>query len=159
MNERSKNRLMLLFSVGSSLFACDAEPIIEIVPKVKLSQIPHTPAYFCGLMNYGGHPVPVIDFCQLIAGRSAQNSLHSRIILFTHPKEGLPPLLGVVAEKITETTLLSLDDFIKSGVKVEFHPYLEGVYSTEKETVQLVDIEKLFDQMKELPEIIGALNG
>lgn len=159
MNERSHNKLMLLFSVGSSLFACDAEPILEIVPKVKLSEIPHTPTYFCGLMNYGGHPVPVIDFCQLIAGRYAQNSLHSRIIIFTHPKEGEPPLMGVIAEKVTETTLLSMDDFIQSGVNIEFHPYLGGVYSTEKETVQLVNIEKLFEQMKELPDIIGTLNG
>lgn len=159
MSERSKQRLMLLFSVGSSLYACDAEPIIEVVPRVKMNQVPHAPDYFCGIMNYGGHPVPVIDFCQLIANRPASNSLHSRIILFNHPSGGEPSIMGVLAEKITETTLLSPKKFIKSGIVLEQHPYLDGVYSTPEDTVQYVEIEKLFGRMKELPEVVGAENG
>lgn len=156
MNEPTNKRLMILFSAGTNLFACDTEHIIEVVPRVKLSIVPHTPNYFCGLMNYGGYPVPIVDFCQLVSIHPSKDSLHTRIILFSHPSGGEPLILGIVAEKITETILLKRSRFINSGVIVENLPFLAGVYSTENETIQYVEIEKLFEQMQQLQEIVGA---
>lgn len=151
MEERSTSQLMLLFCVGDSLFACDAGPIIEVVPRVKITAMPHTPPYFRGLINYGGKPVPIIDFCELISNRPAQDSLHSRIIIVNPSSGEEERILGIIAEKVTETTMLSPQDFIASGVNVEKHPYLGGVFSTESESVQLVNTDALFELLLHLP--------
>lgn len=150
MEERSTNQLMLLFCVSDSLFACAAEPIIEVVPRVKITPLPHAPSYFCGLINYGGKPVPIIDFSQLIENRPSHNALHSRIILLNPSNGDDERILGIIVEKVTETTMLSPEDFIKSGVRVEQHPYLGGVFSTETESVQFVYTDALFGFVNDL---------
>ncbi len=159
MDEQDNQRLMLLFSVGKTCFACDAEPIVEIVPRVKLNTIPHSPEYFSGLMNYGSQPVPVIDFCQLIANRPVSDSLHSRIIIFEHPDPNNSSLMGIAAEKVTETILLRHEDFLRSGIKSEKHLYLDGVYNSADGSIQYVNIDELFEKMRSIEKIAEVPNG
>jgi chemotaxis-related protein WspB len=152
MKGEADQRLLLLFSAGDDLYACDAEPIIEVVPLVKLKEIPKSPNYIAGLLNYGGQPIPVINFCELVRGQPAQESLHTRIILFSNPdsKNGELTALGLIAEKVTETTSLNLNEFVDTGMRIQNLPYLGGVLSTQNETVQLMQLDKFFDAMQEI---------
>lgn len=136
MSGDDEKRLMLLFSVGDELFACDAEPVLEVVPSVKLKEIPKAPSFIAGLLNYGGQPVPVIDFCRLLKERPAAESLHTRIILFDAG-------YGLIAERVTETTNLSPSEFEETGLQTL--PFLGGILSTETESVQLVLLKPLFE--------------
>lgn len=144
-----QDKLMLLFSAGDELFACDAEPVIEIIPKVKLKEIPFAPKPFAGLLNYGGSPVPIVDFCDMVGQKRAVDSLHTRIILFENPDATTKELkiIGLIAEKVTETTTLSEKAFVNPGLLSNKAPYLSGVISTEGETVQLVLIDVLFNHL------------
>jgi len=142
---------MLLFYVGKEIFACDSEPIVEVVPKVILKKIPHAPGFCAGLLNFGGIPVPVIDFCQLIENRPSGDSMHTRIMLFKHPdSDSQTPILGIIAEKVTETTVQKPSSFIDSGVKVKDFPYLAGVHSIDGKVTQLVLIDELIKSMQSI---------
>jgi chemotaxis-related protein WspB len=142
---------MLLFYVGKEIFACDSEPIVEIVPKVKLKKIPHSPDYFAGLLNLGGLPIPVIDFCQIIENRPSSNSMHTRIILFKDPKNDNPaPILGIIAEKVTESAERELSEFIESGLKNKNFPYMGGVQSERNQVTQFVSIDELIKSMQSM---------
>lgn len=139
---------MLLFYVGKEVFACDSEPVVEVVPKVYLKKIPHTPTFYPGLLDLGNHPVPVFDFCQLIDGRSSSDSMHTRIILFRDPASDNPaPVLGLIAEKVTETTEQELSQFKEAGIESNNLPFLGGVCNINGKVTQLVLIDELIKSM------------
>lgn len=141
--------LMLLFSISDDLYACAIKHVLEIVPRVKVKQLPHSSDFVMGLMNFEGLPIPVVDLCQLIHGRPCRACLHSRIILLKrrHPS-GNEQFLGIVAEKVTETLRMDEKAFVDSGVSMHDLPFLRGVYSSENSTVQLLSIDHLFQSME-----------
>lgn len=142
---------MLLFYVGKEIFACDSEPIVEVVPKVILKKIPHAPEFCAGLLNFGGIPVPVIDFSQLVENRPSGDSMHTRIMLFKNPdSDNTTPVLGIIAEKVTETTDRETSDFIESGIKIKDLPYLGGVLNIDGKVTQLVLIDELIKSMQSM---------
>lgn len=142
---------MLLFYVGKEIFACDSEPIVEIVPKVILKKIPHAPKFFAGLLNFGGIPVPIIDFSELIENRPSGDSMHTRIILFKNPDSENPaPVIGIIAEKVTQTTDQELTSFVESGLKLKELPYLSGVLTIDGKVTQLVLIDELIKRMQSI---------
>ena len=142
---------MLLFYVGKEIFACDSKPVVEVVPKVILKKIPHAPEFCAGLLNFGGIPVPVIDFCRLIENRPSGDSMHTRIILFKNPdSENQTPVMGLIAEKVTETTDQETSSFMDSGIKIKEFPYLGGVYTINGKVTQLVLIDELIKSMRSI---------
>lgn len=141
--------LFLLFYVGSERYVCDSQHILEVVPNVQLKQLPHTPPYIAGLLNLGGMPIPVIDFCQLIEGRPARLSMHTRIMILSDNRvDNHPRILGIRGEKITETLDRELADFIDPGVLVEDLPFLAGILSDPEGMIRLIDVAKLFNSME-----------
>ena len=54
--------LMLLFFVGDNAYAVDCQYIQEVIPKVELTKIPHTPGSIAGMINIGSQPIAVIIF-------------------------------------------------------------------------------------------------
>lgn len=51
----------LLFELGKMLFATDLEPVLEVVPVERLSQVPLAPPILSGLMNLRGAVLPAVD--------------------------------------------------------------------------------------------------
>lgn len=140
--------LMLKFFVGDISFACDCEPIIEIIPLVKLQTISSTPSFIVGLVNFGGTPIPVIDFCQLMDDRPASQKMNSRIILLKNPDvTSSTHLLGLLAENVTQIFEENPSSFIESGIKPKNFNFLGGVLHSDHASIQMIDISKLFEYL------------
>ncbi len=151
MTEGIDEQLMLLFYVGENLYSCSTVSVMEVIPKVNLQPLTHAPDYFSGLLNLSGTPVPVIDFSKLVANRPSSSSMHSRIILFsTLDKEEETPSFGLIAEKVTETSLLPTSAFVTPQIPIGDFPFLGGILNTESETVQMVLVEELFKRLKHI---------
>src|SRR3979490_1767316 len=79
--------------------------------------MPQTPPAVAGIFNYRGAPVPVIDVSQLTLGRPAERRLSTRIVLVHYPDaDGQTPLLGLIAERATQTVRHEEKDFVESGL-------------------------------------------
>ncbi|MFM6003825.1 MAG: chemotaxis protein CheW [Sphaerospermopsis kisseleviana] len=76
--------LMLLFQVNNQRYAIASQHIVEVIPLVNLTKLPHTPEYFAGVFKYRGRIIPVIDLCQLMSNQSCKEHLSTRIILINH---------------------------------------------------------------------------
>ena len=96
------------------------------------------------LFNCRGVPVPVIDLSQLTMGRPAQSRLNTRIVLVHYPDgRGGTRLLGLIAEKVTETVRRDKADFVASGVTNDRAPYLGPVAADARGLMQWIDVESL----------------
>lgn len=144
--------LMLLFYAGSEACACDTQDVVEVVPKVKFKKIPYMPRYVAGTLNYGGIPILVLDLCQLIAERESSSSMHTRIIIFRNPnaQKGSFSLMGLIAEKITETKKVEASKFVQSGLAIPHLPYLKGLLMEGTQTFQVISLSILFDHFAAL---------
>jgi chemotaxis-related protein WspB len=141
--------LMLLFHAGQNKYAIDCDYVIEVIPKVTLKEIPHSPPNILGLLNYGGQPLPVVDLVQMIENRPVNSSLHSRIIVIQcrHLKVDVQSF-ALAVEKVTETAEMDRDRFYKTGLEVVDLPFLDGLYTDERQTIQFIDIVVLAEYLK-----------
>jgi chemotaxis-related protein WspB len=142
--------LMLLFYVGEERYAIAAKSVVEVVPMVSLKKVYNAPEYVAGLFNYRGHIVPVIDVCQLIQNQECQLHLSTRIIILNYlvsqeksKKTETTRLLGMMAERVTETTNRSESDLIPPTVSLEKASYFGGIITDERGMIQCLRVENL----------------
>jgi chemotaxis-related protein WspB len=136
--------LFLLFQLGEERYALDAGQVAEVLPLVGIRPIPRAPPEVAGLFNYRGSPVPAIDLCQLTLGRAARRRLNTRIVLVHYRgDDGTVHLLGLIAEKATETLRREAADFTASGVKGTAAPYLGPVAKDTRGLVQRIEVNQL----------------
>ncbi len=132
--------LFLVFQLGQDRYALDTAMVAEVLPLVGISAIPQAPAGVAGVLNYHGAPVPVIDLSELAIGRPAERRLNTRIVLIRYPdRNGTPRLLGLIAERASETVRRDPADFVPSGVTNPRTPYLGPVASDARGLLQRVD--------------------
>lgn len=140
--------LLLLFQLDQHRYALDARRIVELLPMVELMEVAHAPAGVAGLFNYRGTPVPAIDLSQVILGRPAQLRLHTRIVLVNLADDGgAPHLVGLIAERATQTLRRERDDFVASGMAV---PHQGAVAADADGFTQWIELEQL------VPEALRA---
>lgn len=153
--------LFILFHLGPDCYALDAAQVAEVLPLVQVKKIPRVPAGVAGVITYRGKPVPVLDLSELALGRPARARLSTRLLLMHYSAaDGTPRLLGLIAEKATETLRRAPEDFVASGVKSDGAPYLGPVAHDARGLIQWVQVDKLlpasvrellFKQIEEQP--------
>ncbi len=144
--------LLLCFSLGYDRFAIDASVVHEVVPQVKLKDIPKTPAWVAGIICYHGKMIPVLDLCALHLSRKATAYLSTRIILVHYTGcDKTEHLLGFLAEQVTEAIHRQRQDFQSTGIDTPDVPYLGGIAHDRAGMLQWIDIDRL------LPESVQQL--
>jgi chemotaxis-related protein WspB len=155
--------LFVLFHLGEERYALEAALVVEVVPLLALKRFPQSPRGVAGMFIYRGRPVPALDLCELTVGRPAQEHFSTRIILINHGKiSGQQQLVGLIAERVTETLRRDENEFVDPGVQLAAAPFLGPVLMDGKGVVQIISPEKLLQgDLRELvfaksPEALNA---
>jgi chemotaxis-related protein WspB len=136
--------LFLVFELARDRYVLDISQVAEVLPFVDIKRIPQAPTAVAGILNYRGSPVPVIDMSQLMLGRRAECRLSTRIVLVHYPDaDGQKRLLGLIAERATQTVRREETDFVLSGVTNEGTPYLGPVATDAGGLLQWLDTRTL----------------
>jgi len=139
--------LFLLFQLGTDRYALEASQIAEVLPLVTIKEIPGSPVGVVGAFSYRGTPVPLIDLNALVLGRPARVRISTRIVLVYYPADsGDLRLLGLIAEKATETIRRQASDFSPSGITSAQAPYLGPVTSDAHGVIQWLEVDKLLPE-------------
>ncbi len=110
------SQMMLQFYVGQERFGLDVSQVVEVVPLVTLKPARRAPAYVLGFLDYRGGVAPVIDLTALISDTPSRAWLSTRIILVDYEgADGKQHVLGLLAERATETIVYREDDFQPPG--------------------------------------------
>src|SRR6267378_5400402 len=109
--------LFLVFELARDRYVLEIDQVAEVLPLLDIRPMPQAPTAVAGILNYHGTPVPVIDVSQLTLGRPAERRLSTRIVLVHFPDaDGKPRLLGLIAERATQTMRREEKDFVATGV-------------------------------------------
>ncbi len=137
--------LALLFYLGEECYALEADQVIEVIPAVDTRPVPHAPDYVAGLLSFRGRILPVLDMCQLTQKRAAKPFLSTRIVVVDFvDHDGRRHLVGLIAERVTETSLEGSEATVAGGLEVAEAPYLGPVALGENGVmVQRIRVEQL----------------
>jgi len=134
--------LFLLFQIANDLYALDTREIVEVLPLVNVKEIPQAPRSVCGLFDYHGATVPLIDLSELAHGTPSRRMMTTRIVLLRYPdSSGASELLGLIVEKARATIRRSEEDFTESNVEGAW--FLGGVTREGGSLIQRISVEKL----------------
>lgn len=138
------------FSLNGFRYVLSTKDIIEILPYVKLTPIPHTENYIAGMFNYRGKATPVIDICSLMIKRPSAAFLSSRIIMVkVVGKNNTIRNIGLLFEKATEILKLDEDLFSDSGVENLEMPFLGPVITDADGVIISVKPQAIFSHCDE----------
>ncbi|MGX5839308.1 chemotaxis protein CheW [Mesorhizobium sp. ArgA1] len=139
--------LFLAFSMGTDRYLIDVHQIEEVLPYIDVKALPGAPTGVVGLVNYNGTPIPLIDVTLLALGRPSEPLLSTRIVVTRHPtQDGEQRLLGLIAERVTDTLERDPADFAPFGLEPGTPPYLGPVASDGPEIIQWVKAEALLSE-------------
>lgn len=135
--------LHVLVQLGSDRYALPARDIVEVLPLVALKSLPGAPRGVAGLLDYRGTAVPVVDLSALALGVAAAPRVSTRLLLVRYtPARGGEQLLGLIAERTTETLQRAPEDFRPAEVEGGAH-YLGPVVHDARGLIQRVEIASL----------------
>lgn len=136
--------LFLMFRMGHDRYVLDAEQIEQVLPLMTMKTLPGAPRGVCGVINYRGMPVPVIDLSRLALDRDAAVIMSTRIVLVRYPSpDGEIHRLALCAEHAVETLQRNAADFVITGVEAGTPAYLGPVASDADGLVQWIRAEAL----------------
>lgn len=139
--------LFLLFEIGKERYCLEVSRVIEITPVVFFKKIPHAPEYICGLFNYRGNIIPVVDLSVLFTGRPSRPLFSTRIVIVDYiDPDNNHRMLGLMVEKATETISCRDEDFKPLGLNIEGIRYLGDVTYDEIGMIQRIKIDGLLPQ-------------
>jgi chemotaxis-related protein WspB len=135
--------LLIVFEAGAERFGLDVSRVREVLPVPTLRPLPSAPEYVAGLFVYHGTLVPVIDLSRLLVGQPARLLLSTRIVLVEYVDAHL---LGLLAERATETVSCREEDCLPAGVTVTGAPYLGPILNDKDGMIQRVTVEELLPE-------------
>ncbi|MBW4635301.1 MAG: chemotaxis protein CheW [Iphinoe sp. HA4291-MV1] len=163
--------LMLLFYIKNDRYALESRRVVEVVPKVALKTLHHAPDSIAGLLNYRNRLVPVIDLCRLIQGTPCRPLFSSRIILVnyqsrnddsptgsSYTSQPTSYILGLMAERVTDTFRKQETQHFVPGMKVDTTPYLGEMITDAQGMIQCLQLDEILPERERsflLPEREG----
>ena len=141
----SQGRLFLVFRIDGERFALDTHEVVEVLPRLPLKPIAHTPAWVAGVLAHRGALVPVIDVGALSFGKPAPLRTSTRLVLVHYrvAAQAAPQLLGLILEQASDTLRCNPADFRPYGVDNREAPYLGPVREDEQGLLQWISVQDL----------------
>jgi chemotaxis-related protein WspB len=136
--------LLIMCRAGVHRYAIDSRHVSEVLPRVALHPLAHSPPWLAGLLVYRGAATPVVDLVQLSAGMTCANRLSSRIVVLETELCGSSRRVGLLAERV------SLGDFgdaaRPTAGQTAGSTALGSLFLDQEGVFELIDIPRLISE-------------
>lgn len=148
---------VVVFRCGNEDYAIPVEHVVSIEKLEQVNPIPHLPNYFLGLMKIRGELVPIVDFEQILYGRSASSDEQVRVIVL-QTEEMFIGLLVLEAKEILD---IADEDLKQIGlVNYSKTQYFSSVANLENRVITIIDpsiLVRTVDGIKEIQTYLESV--
>ena len=134
-----KKRLFLVFYIGDERFALPATDVVEVLPRLPLKPLAHTPIWVAGVFSHRGQMVPVIDISAMTFGQASVARTSTRLVLVNYRGH----VLGLMLEQASDTVRCDPAEFQPYGVDNHDAPYLGPVRKDHLGLLQWLSVDDL----------------
>ena len=130
---------LLQFNIKDQLYCLDVNLIEEIIPLVKIIDIPKSPEYIPGIINYRGKVVTIVDLCALLGNYKANIFYSTRILIVnTHDYT-----CGLLVEKATEIIECNPKDLQNPGPNNAVVPFIDKILFKNNDVYKILNLDFL----------------
>ncbi|MET1013690.1 MAG: chemotaxis protein CheW [Paenisporosarcina sp.] len=141
---------VVVFRCGNEDYAISVDHVVSIEKLDQINPIPHLPNYFLGLMKIRGELVPIVDFEQILYGRSASFDEQVRVIVL----QTEDMFIGLLVLEAKEILDIANEDLKQIGlVNYSKTQYFSSVANLENRVVTIIDptiLVRTVDGIKEI---------
>lgn len=130
----------LIFALGSEEYSVPLLCVKEVIETPDITPVPHTPAYYLGIMNLRGQVISVIDLRLKLKGVRQELGKKTAIIILDFGSF----CLGIAVSAVNRVIALRPED-IKERPRMESSEnseYIMGVTYRDKKLILLLDVSK-----------------
>lgn len=133
----------VLFELDGTQYAIPMENVLELQRLPRITPLPLTPDWLCGVTNLRGEVLSVIDLRSLLGLPAADSSLSQRLVVVRSTVEEIAT--GWIVDRMIGVRRLASDDMQPSstltiGAAVRF---LSGIVDCEGQLVALMDVNRI----------------
>ncbi len=139
---------LLLCRVGDERVALRLEAVEEVVPMARLAALPEAPKWIPGVLNLGGHSLPVIDTLARLTRRERRPELSDLIVICRSDGRQV----GLIVEEIFDVHRAQPGSLQEVGDDGQLAPYLRGIINADGDPILLISIRRLMSS-SDLPEV------
>ena len=103
-------QLLLLFNLDNQRFAVRTNLITEIIPLVEIVKVPKSEPYICGLFNFRGTTIPIVDMTMLLYDKPHTRKVCTRILVLSINQGECITQVGLIAERVNSPQVFDTKD-------------------------------------------------
>lgn len=138
-----------LFSMGQDTYAIPVEFLTEIIVSQKIFSVPTTPSHVLGVINLRGNIVPIVDIRPALS--IPMQTIPGQIAIVKHGTMTLGIVVDNVSEVVgvPESSVLAVPSDRGAQQAGRNHSrFLSGTIQREAGTAALLNIERVFEEIK-----------
>lgn len=139
-------RQFLNFRLIDEVFGVDVFQVREILEFTKITKVPQSPEYLCGVINLRGAVVPVVDMRLKFGLPKTDPTVNTCIIVIEVTIEDERTIMGALVDAVQE--VVELDEIgIEPPPKIGTHLNTEFIYGMGKQGdnfIILLNLDKIF---------------
>ncbi len=134
---------LVIFELNQQKFALSIFGIQEIIRLVQITNIPSAPSFVKGIINFRGQIIPVVSLNNYLSLLEKQADQDSRIIVAEYNGK----LIGLLVDSVMEVTRYNISEVESADGIINNHEYTSGFIQHDAYILQLINLNKLLDQI------------
>lgn len=146
-NKAILNKLTFLsFTLADELFAISVKKVLEVLQEQEITEVPQTPEYITGIINFRGDILPVVD-TRLKFNMTPRSEDDDRVIIILDLiVDDQKLLIGAIADGVKDVIEIPEND-VKSAPEFGNNynsEFLQGMIKIQEKFIMILDIDKVF---------------
>lgn len=142
----TETRQYLTFKLSDEIFGVDVAQVREILDYIKITKVPKTPEFMCGVINLRGSVVPVVDMNLKFGMTQTERTVNTCIVVVEVVLNDEKTVLGALVDSVQEVFEIepeNIEPAPKIGTKLKTE-FIKGMGKREENFIIILDIDKVF---------------
>ena len=157
----TESRQYLTFKLNEEVFGVDVAQVREILDFVKITKVPQTPDFMCGVINLRGSVVPVVDMNLKFGMQHIDRTVNTCIVVVEVNIDDTTIVIGALVDSVQEVFEIepeNIESAPKIGTKLKTD-FIKGMGKQDDKFIIILDIDKVFSSEElELVQEGGKVN-
>lgn len=157
----NETRQYLTFKLKEETFGVDVAQVREILDYIKITKVPQTPDFMCGVINLRGSVVPVVDMNLKFGMSKNEKTVNTCIVVIEVNLGSENTIIGALVDSVQEVYEIepqNIEPAPKIGTRLKTD-FIKGMGKREDGFIIILDTNKVFsDEELEIIQSPSMLN-
>ncbi len=136
------DRSFIVFQVGDTLGALPLDAVERVAPMAELARPPGLPVPLEGILNLGGHPVPVLRLDHLLQLPETRPGLYSMLLLTKRETQKM----GMLVDRVSEILRVADQEVVPVRKEDSFNACVQATIRHGEQLIHVLSAERILNR-------------